>query len=48
MIPDCSKKTRGLGCSEGGLGNAIHHDVTADSVACFVNTYPLASDLSGG
>ena len=48
MNPNCSKKKRrGPGCSKGGQGNAIHH-VTADSVVCFVNTYPLDSDLSGG
>ena len=32
------------------LGNAIHriNHYPADSVVCFVNTYPLDSDLSGG
>ena len=31
------------------LGNAIHriNHYPADSVVCFVNTYPLDSDLSG-
>ena len=32
------------------LDNAIHriNHYPADSVVCFVNTYPLDSDLSGG
>ena len=32
------------------LDNAIHriNNNPADSVVCFVNTYPLDSDLSGG
>ena len=32
------------------LNNAIHriNHYPADSVVCFVNTYPLDSDLSGG
>ena len=36
------------------LDNAIHRTIhrinhyPADSVVCFVNTYPLDSDLSGG
>ena len=32
------------------LANAIHriNHYPADSVVCFVNTYPLDSDLSGG
>ena len=32
------------------LDNAIHriHHYPVDSVVCFVNTYPLDSDLSGG
>ena len=32
------------------VDNAIHriNHYSADSVVCFVNTYPLDSDLSGG
>ena len=32
------------------VDNAIHqiNHYTADSVVCFVNTYPLDIDLSGG
>ena len=32
------------------LDNAIHriNHYPADSVVCFINTYPLDSDLSGG
>ena len=30
------------------LDNAIHRIYPADSVVCFVDTYPLDSDLSGG
>ena len=30
------------------VDNSIHFHHPADSVVCFVNTYPLDSDLSGG
>ena len=41
---------RDLGLVVQRLDNAIHriNHYLADSVVCFVNTYPLDSDLSGG
>ena len=38
----------GLSCSKGGLRYHWINDCPLDSVVCFVSTYPLDSDLSGG
>ena len=45
---DRVKTTAGPGCSK--ADNAIHRKIhyPVDNVVCFVNTYPLDSDLSGG
>ena len=39
-----------LGCVVQKVDSAIHwiNHYPADSVVCFVNTYPLDNDLSGG